>query len=190
MKLKITTIALAGLALVASSQAALITGGVTMSANATTALINPTLDSVKFSSLSNNAKVDSADGDMLTLTPLNSLITYSPFEYDPLAVVNPIWTNGITSFSLTSVTSITENFIGTKFVGLLLFGTGLITTTLPGFEATPGLWSFNASRTNTKFSWGSTATVTAVPDGGATLALLGVSILGLGGTRRLFASKK
>jgi hypothetical protein len=62
------------------------------------------------------------------------------------------------------------------------FGTGIITGN--GFDDTAGTWSFTAqddpSNGVFSFSGGSQAT----PDGGATVALLGLALAGIEGIRR------
>lgn len=193
MKLKIATAVLTALALATSAQAVAINGTINITANGTTANIDPGANTVTFNPASplNNAAVDASTGNLATLLPVGTALVYKNFTYSPLSVVNPIWTGtiglGTTSFSLTSITFVSESFDGPTFVGLILRGSGVMSTTAGGYEATPGAWSFNASNTGSTFSWGSTG---RVPDGGATLALLGVSVLGLGGARRLLASKK
>ena len=117
--------------------------------------------------------------------PLLATIGYNSFTYSPFLPVSPLWsttTAGLASFNLTSITSIDE------VVGLGLVGTG--TAFLSGFDPTPGTWTFTASQTGSTFSFDSINSSARVPDGGATLALLGVSFLGLGGARRFFGARK
>jgi hypothetical protein len=112
--------------------------------------------------------------------PVGTQVRYQDFQYDPLAVANPIWSNGVTSFHLQSVAVLYEN----PGFGLSLFGSGFITSA--GYDPTPGTWSFSAdsSTGGASFAWSSTAGTKRVPDGGATIALLGASLLGLGAARR------
>ena len=198
MKLKIATAALAALALATSAQAVAINGTINITASGTTANIDPVANTVSFNPASpaNNAAVDSSTSNLATLLPVGTALVYKNFTYSPLSVVNPIWSGtiglGTTSFSLTNISFISEAFDNTDplnpiFVGLILRGSGTISSTVAGYDPTPGAWSFNASNTGSTFSWGSTG---RVPDGGATLALLGASVLGLGGTRRFLASCK
>jgi len=114
---------------------------------------------------------------------LGQYATYTDFTYNPLAVVNPLWTLvlGGASFNLTSITSIDES--GT---GLILTGTGTIIAT--GYDPTPGAWSFSADQANASSNFTfSSQTATGVPDGGTTLLLLGGSLLGLSQLRRKLA---
>jgi hypothetical protein len=193
MKLKIATAALAALALATVAQAVPINGTINITASGTTANIDSTANTVTFNPAapSANAAVDASTGNIALLLPATTALVYKNFTYAPLSVVNPIW-SGVsggftTSFNLTSISFVDESFDGANFVGLILRGTGVMSSTRPGYDPTPGAWSFNASNTGSTFSWGSTG---RVPDGGATLALLGASVLGLGGTRRFLASSK
>ncbi len=66
-------------------------------------------------------------------------------------------------------------------------GTGLIKKA--GFTDTPGVFSFTAQTPGVASVFTFSASGNAVPDGGATVALLGLSILGLGGVGRLVRRK-
>lgn len=190
MKLtKITAASLVALALATSAQAAMITGSIDIGANSTVS-IDFDANSVAFNPSSNNAEVNFSDGALGTLLPANTILTYADFAYDPLAVSNPIWTDGVTSFHLLSIFEIEEDSSGST-QALKLFGTGTLSTTVAGYQDTPGIWSFTADSTTggTRFSWSSTASQ-RVPDGGTTFALMGASLLGLGGIRRLFSAVK
>ena len=188
MKLtKIAAASLVAIALATSAQAAMITGSIDIGANSTIS-IDFGANSVAFNPTTNNAEVTFSDGDLGTLLPADTILTYANFTYDPLGLTNPIWTNGVTSFNLLSIFEIEEDNSGST-QALKLFGTGFLSTTVAGYEDTPGLWSFTADSTTggTRFSWSSTA-AQKVPDGGTTFALLGASLLGLGGIRRLFSA--
>jgi len=188
MKLtKITAASFVALALATSAQAAMITGSIDIGANSTVS-INFVANSVAFNPNTNNAEVTYSDGVLGTLLPANTTLTYANFTYDPLGLTNPIWTDGVTSFNLLSIFEIEEDSTGST-QALKLFGTGILTTTVAGYQDTPGLWSFTADSTTggTRFSWSST-TSQRVPDGGATFALLGASLVGLGGIRRLLSA--
>lgn len=185
-KLSSAVAILATLFFATGAQAVPITGDITLSADASSVAINFVAKTVTFTPASplTNSKVDTVTGNMIGLAPVGTLVSYKNFTYAPLGVVNPIWLTATgLSFSLTSISSVTE--VGT--VGLILFGSGTISSTTAGFDTTPGSWSFNASQTGTKFSWGSTASAgSRVPDGGASAILLGVSLLGLASASRKF----
>lgn len=179
---------LAALFAATSAEAVPITGVITMSATASSVSVDFVNNKVTFTPASPaiNARIDTVTGNMVGLAPVGTFVSYKDFFYDPLSVVggNPIWTTttGL-SFSLTSISGFTES--GTS--GLLAFGSGTVSSTTAGFDTTAGDWSFNASKTGSVFSWGSTAAaVSRVPDGGASAILLGVSLLGLAGASRKF----
>jgi hypothetical protein len=192
MKLtKITAASLVALALATSAQAAMITGSIDIGA-ASTVSIDFANNTVAFTPAAPgvNAVVTYSDGILGTLVPANFLPTlqYQDFTYSPLIVSNPIWTDGFTSFHLGSIFEIDEDSSGDT-QALKLFGTGVLTNA--NYDNTPGLWSFTADSTTggARFSWSSTSSA-KVPDGGTTFALLGASLLGLGGVRRFFALRK
>lgn len=122
-----------------------------------------------------NARVSNATGDLAGFVFQN--VEYHDFSYDPLSVSNPIWsltTPGLASFDLLSINSIVESSSG-----LILTGSGLLHAI--GFDSTPGDWSFSANSTGTYFTFSNQTTANAaVPDGGSTVLLLGVAIIGLG----------
>lgn len=69
---------------------------------------------------------------------------------------------------------------------------GLGTIIAAGYDDTPGAWSFSADSANGggEFTFSSqTAAVASVPDGGATVALFGLSLIGLQAARRLVKKK-
>jgi hypothetical protein len=162
-----------------AANAATIKGEINIGAVGT-ASIDFTANTVTFSPSSplNNAIVGNSTDDFATLAPALTLGSYKDFTYDPLTVSNPIWTFGGVSFSLMSITSIVEDT--TPDLSLVLFGTGYASAA--GFEDTLGKWSFSADKVGSNFSWSSTAA--AVPEGGATLALLGLGLIGLESARR------
>lgn len=187
MKLKITSAVaiLANFFLTTGAQAVPITGQITLSADASSVAINFGTNTVTFTpaSPSTNAKVDTVSGNMAGLAPVGTLVVYKNFQYDPLVVVNPIWSTSNLTFTLTSISAYAEPF----GASLVIFGSGTISSSVLGFDPTPGNWSFNASETSNIFSWGSTVSaVSRVPDGGASAILLGVSLLGLVGASRKF----
>lgn len=97
-----------------------------------------------------------------------------------------IWTVG--GFSLT-LSSLIEQFNSAN--SLNLYGVGTLTGPA-GSDPTPGEWvaTFNRSGggTNVNFTFSaSSSAIGAVPEGGATAALLGLSMLSLGFMRRFFA---
>ncbi|MEZ5329485.1 MAG: hypothetical protein R3F19_30940 [Verrucomicrobiales bacterium] len=131
-----------------------------------------------------NSVVTSSAGDYagLTLSPA----TYQSFAYDPLAPspIISLWEIGNTGSSGISFDLESISFIDESASGLTLKGLG--TAHLPGFESTPGSWVFTASAIGGEFGFDS-INVSPVPEGGTSLALLGVALLGFGGARRMFS---
>jgi hypothetical protein len=104
---------------------------------------------------------------------------FGPLQTSPLNQVQNLWSfdylGKTYSFQTTSAV-MSDN--GNKYAGT---GTASIT----GFEATAGVWEVTK---NIGFTF-SAGTKSAVPDGGATIALLGLSFLGLGGVSRFVRRK-
>lgn len=114
----------------------------------------------------------------------------SPFTFGALGttganVVTPLWTfveAGITySFDLATIT---VNALAGSQRNLEGLGTAKIT----GYDDTPGLWrmNFSGSTTTVSFSSSTDSPPPPVPDSGATLALMGIALLGLAGSARRF----
>lgn len=115
-------------------------------------------------------------GDGVTMTA--SVLDISPF----FTVTNPLWSVGGFQFELTSLAydgTPTSTAMGLK-------GSGTITGN--NFDATPGTWvaTFNESQ-GSSFTWSSSTS--AVPDGGATVAMFGLAIMGVGAVRRKLGAK-
>ena len=151
-----------------------------------------TLDTVANTVVFNGgSEVTAAFGDYAGIGEAN--VTYQNFTYLPLSVTNPLWSitaadstaaggNGkAASFSITSM-----NIVDETANSIVLFGLG--TASLDGFDDTAGSWTFSTDSTGTSnFNWSSTTNAPpAVPDSGATLALLGVGLIGLAGAARRF----
>lgn len=137
-----------------------------------------------------NASITGASGDFaqeLTnslLIPPFAVATFSDFTFSPLPLGGaPVWTvkSGNFSFDLTSV-----NVVRNSNAGFLsLYGLGVVSSTISGLDATPGDFRFTLNGNDTKqtiFAWSSDSA--AIPEGGAAIALLGLSLLGLEGARR------
>lgn len=188
-------IILASLLLAGAASAAPITGHIGIVSFSDPAFaFNTVTNTVTFGGGA-NAIVSGVSGSYLALLPLLPVIPvhYNSFVYPagpgPL-VVTPLWATiapGLASFNLGSISSVAE----ISGVSLTLTGVGM--ASLIGFDSTPGNWSFtatqNVSGTTAVFGWDSINSP-RVPDGGATLALLGMSVLGLGGVRRFLPALK
>ena len=92
-----------------------------------------------------------------------------------------LWSVGGFTFDLTSSTIQLQN---SQFLNVT--GTGILRGN--GYDPTPGKWVFTIADAdgspNTDLKFGFVANTNAVPDGGTSFALLGVSLLGLHGIRR------
>ena len=183
IKILLTSLLVAG-----AAQALPITGTINISSFADNAFnVNYVTNTVTFGA-GTNAIVTNPTGSYLGL--LGAGVHYNSFVYSPfVGPISPLWmtTTGApaSSFNLTSITFIDEN------VGNSLTLTGLGIAFVDGFDPTVGSWSFTATQNGTTFGWDSiNSPAPRVPDGGATLALLGLGVLGLGGMRRFLPSLK
>ena len=137
---------------------------------------------------------------LLTATQANTLtgtVTGTSDDFDSVAIGSVVsfttpyvlnsgndvqlWTVGGFTFTL-------DNSVIETQTSKLLFVTGTGTLTGNGFDATPGLWSFTSTQSNgqtsEEFSFSSNTTaVPSVPDGGATVALLGLAFVGIAAVR-------
>ena len=126
-----------------------------------------------------NAVVNSGTGNFVA--ELDGLALFKDFTFSPLPLGGaPVWTvqSGNFSFNLTSVSANREDD------GLLLSGVGVVSSTIGGLDDTAGTFFFSlqGSKNDASFSWSSNTS--SVPEGGAAIALLGLSLLGLEGARR------
>jgi hypothetical protein len=98
--------------------------------------------------------------------------------------ITNFWQVGGFSFDLTTSTRYYDP-AGQGF--LQASGYGMISK--EGFEDTVGTWQFSSQAPGDANLFTFSASGAAVPDGGATVALLGVSLLGLHGLRRKFSKR-
>ena len=113
-------------------------------------------------------------------------VTQTPFTFDPFPAggVVPLWTipsQGGTSFDLLAL-----NISFESPTALLLTGTGIAHKA--GKDNTPGTWILSANTLGTTFSFSSTNS--SVPDGGTTVAFLGMGLVAVEGLRRKLGSAK
>jgi hypothetical protein len=131
-----------------------------------------------------NTIVESIDGDFASsgLVHGNAAVFVAPwiFAIPPNPGIPSFWTvaaGGGWSFDLSS-SSITGQGGGFLFVS----GTGVIHHA--GFDDTAGTWSFSTQNPLAGGQFSFSAADGAVPDGGATVALLGLALAGIEGMRR------
>jgi hypothetical protein len=123
-------------------------------------------------------------GDFLSIA-LNTPVTFAAPWIFANATPN-LWQVGGFSFDIGSSMVVRGPTLpGSSF--LAVSGTGFIKKA--GFKDTPGTFSFTTQGPSGESTFSFSSTVKSVPDGGATLALLGVSFLGLGGVSRLVRRK-
>jgi|ERR1043166_780792 hypothetical protein len=129
----------------------------------------------------NNVLVTSRAGSYAAV-PVGQAVTQNAFTFDPFpgAGVTPLWTFtiGPTTYSFDLLTIQTPQQTGDNT--LTLRGTGRLKIT--GFDNTLGSWLFTANQAGGTFSFSSSNA--ALPDGGTTIAMLGLALVGLGAIRR------
>ena len=126
-------------------------------------------------------------GGVLDATPVTFA---SPFNFGGALPINNLWSFGPGGFAfdLLAITMPITRVGTTDSGGLIIIGTGTLRAT--GFDPTPGTFSFSANSTQTEFRFGATnEAVAQVPDGGSTLGLLGLGLLGLSSIRRRFLNR-
>jgi hypothetical protein len=114
-------------------------------------------------------------------------VTWKAFSWPSNVLVDTLWTfmfSGKTySFDLANVSVFSQD---NSFLNLM--GSG--TLHVSGFDDTPGSWSFTISNpsggehSNFEFTFANSQTAAGVPDGGATVALLGLTLVGVEMLRR------
>ncbi len=142
------------------------------------------LTATKFTSFSGVTVSALPTGDYAGLAA--SSVTMTPFSFDPFPVggVVPLWTIPSvpgTSFDLLAI-SVTRLNAST----LVLSGSGIAHKA--GKDNTPGTWVMTANTFGQTFSFSSTNA--SVPDGGTTVALLGIGLVGVEGLRRKLGATK
>jgi len=165
-----------------SANAVGITGGISLSGNYATDTGNVNT-ATKFTAF-NNVQVTSVAGSYATVpTGVPGAVTQNPFSFSPFPGpgVTPLWTfvsGGLTySFDLLSLQTVQQPGDNT----LTIHGSGTLKIT--GFDNTAGSYVFTANQLGGTFSF-SSSNGAAVPDGGTTIALLGLALVGIGAVRR------
>ncbi len=190
MKSKTTSMfgaaAIATLALCSSATAASINGEIIFIGGAN-------LDN---SSLGSASQVNSWDGPLGLDNPIVLAVTGDLDTFTnpgAQATFASPWVFGSGQAALWSVDGFTfdlsdSTIVSQSDVFLNVTGTGILTG--HGFDPTPGTFAFTISDTggpNIDQRFGFVANTASVPDGGTTIALLGVSLLGLHSIRRKLA---
>lgn len=187
-------LAVATLAGAITAQATPITGGVVFQGG-TFVANNDLANATGFSSISSST-VLAGNGSYSSLS--GNLVNWTAFDFKPSLNPNPVtlWSfsdlnTGFTySFSATSVIVVQQN---SGFLSLMGHGVARITGIGSTYSNTEGSWTLTSTGPvvsdgqggRTLFAFGSGANV-PVPDGGATLSLLGISICSLGLFRKKY----
>src|SRR5688572_20030962 len=172
------SILLLALASAASMTAAQITGALTIAGGAT---LNGPINTATQVSTWVDPEVESRSGDFMSVAIGTDVTMTQPWIFAPSTATATLWTVGGFTFNLSSSTVALQN---TNF--LIVSGVGSITHA--NFDATPGAWNFTTQSPDAmgvfSFSASTAANPTGVPDGGTTVALLGLSLAGLAVARR------
>lgn len=179
LKITLATLAAAFVAsaFVPQAQAVMINGAITFSGGAvydTMSLATATRVN-SFSSV----VVESRDGDFSSVAVGDSVTMAQPWIFSPSTPTPGLWSVGGFTYDLTSATVI---FQSADF--LAISGTGTISGN--GFEVTQGTWNFTSQTpsANGIFSFSAGTAAQGVPDGGTTVALLGLGLASLELIRR------
>jgi hypothetical protein len=160
-----------------SAQASLITGMLNISGTATYDL--PIANATQITMFTDVVTGGANTGDFSGIGAMVAVTMTAPYVFNPSTPTPALWSVAGFTFDL-----LTSQIITQSNNGILITGTGIISGN--GFDPTPGTWGFSqqkGSGTVLTFS----ATTEAVPDGGMTLALLGVGLIGLAAFRAKFA---
>ena len=131
------------------------------------------------------AVVGTTSGSFLGV-PIGSAVTLATsWIFNPSTATPGLWSVGGFTFDLATATIDVQNS------GLLSI-TGAGTLTGAGFDPTPGTWAFSTQSAGgiNQASFTFSADTAAVPDGGMTVALLGIAVVGLEGLRRKLSARK
>ncbi|MEO8438862.1 MAG: VPDSG-CTERM sorting domain-containing protein [Spartobacteria bacterium] len=161
-----------------SANAAMINGAITFAGGAVydTASLATATRVNAFS----DVMVMSSDGDFGSFTSEGDAVTMAtPWIFTPSTATPALWSVGGFTFDLSSATVVLQN---ASF--LLISGTGTVSGN--GFDPTDGSWSFTSQSpsANGVFSFSGGAAANGVPDGGTTLALLSIALVGIEIARR------
>jgi len=175
--LKLALAVLAAALITSGAQAAMVEGAITFAGGAK--FDTNSLATATRVTLFKNVKVMSEDGDFTGIVSDDDAVTMAvPYIFTPSTPTPGLWSVDGFTFDLDASVVVLQN---ADF--LLISGTGTITGN--GFDPTPGTWSFTAQspKANGVFSFSSSDGFLA-PDGGSTVALLGLGLTGIWMIRR------
>src|SRR4029453_9493060 len=182
MKLLKLTLAVLTAALVASEAGAVMVDGAITFAGGAKFDTNSLATATRVT-LFKSVKVMSEDGDFSAFVNDDDAVAMAvPYIFTPSTPTPALWSVGGFTFDLDGSVVVLQN---ADF--LLISGTGTITGN--GFDPTPGTWSFTSQspKAGGVFSFSSSDGF-AAPDGGSTVALLGLGLTCVWLIRRKFVT--
>lgn len=198
---RLLTIAVVGVALAFQAHAVSIVGGISMTGQAALDTGDANTANAVVAWLNASVPTFGASGDFAAAgigTVVATPVTLSPWTFAPPPGIPaaPLWTvtsvlNPGATFAFNLGTSVVDVQTGGN---LAITGLGTITSTVPGLDPTPFEWNFTTQNPPVGdnppwFTFSASALNTArVPDGGLTLGLLGLALMGVEGLRRRFAA--
>jgi hypothetical protein len=178
INMKKLILALALLGMTAHLGAVQITGSLTIAGGAT---LDGPLATANQVSTWVNPEVESRSGSFVAFTAVGQSVTMTqPWVFDPSGPQAALWSVGGFTFNLAS------SSIALQDANFLIVS-GLGTIVGNSFDPTPGVWRFSTQAPDAQgvFSFSaSTAANPSVPDGGSSVALLGLAIAAIAVVRR------
>jgi len=132
-----------------------------------------------FNNAGKTSVVPGATGAFMGILPGTSATMAQPWVFNPSTPTTALWSVGGFTFDLLSATIVSQS---NTFLNVL--GTGIVSGNL--FDPTPATWSFTVNNSNgqPKMMFSFAANNDSVPDGGVTVALLGLALVGVEVLRR------
>ena len=132
-----------------------------------------------FNNTGKTSVVPGATGAFSVIPAGTSATMAQPWVFNPSTPTTALWSVGGFTFDLLSATVVSQS---NTFLNVL--GTGMVSGSL--FDPTPATWSFTVNNSNgqPKMMFSFAANNNSVPDGGVTVALLGLALVGVEVLRR------
>lgn len=182
--LKLASVAVVALVLAQSLQAALITGNIGFSGGAV--LNNTSANNATAVTSWINPVVQGQSGSfnpVLNLSPVT--FTAGIWNFTTGATIAPFWSVGGFTFNLLSSYVVAQGGTAGLNAYVVVAGTGLVSGN--GYTPTQLSWTFTSqdpSSDTIPATWTFSASAASVPDGGATVLLLGIALSGVALLRR------